>query len=418
VYHPAMRSRLACLSAVLLVSLAVSACHSSGHSATPADGAVGGSGGGGAVASDGAAAGSTGGTGVDAPGSSVLDAAAAGSTGGTGVDAPGGSATGASDAAVAMTPLQTCRAAITALAERRALCRGTAVQGLIGAANACPDYYFNADSNRTVANVAACLGTLAALTCTDIALNLVPACLAGGNGSEGDPCAYGSQCQSNACKSSGTQCSTCQSETPLGGPCGAGSSYCQGDSFCNFGTGLCTDAHTIVYAKQGEPCDLIGTPVVGCEGDLQCLGPSSPYKGTCTAPPGSGQPCSASNGICAAGATCSVAAGWICLAAGDCGAGLQCDANSYCRAGDGGLTCLPRATVGQPCDDSGSSALPPCLAPAVCYVGTCVVPTASGAQGDTCDVNNPCRAYLYCVAGTCQPFGSICPNGHRDGGTG
>ena len=425
-YHPTMRFRLAYLFSVLLVSLAASACHSGGILANRADGAAG-SGGGGAVAFDGAVTGSIGGTGVDAPGGSATGGNSAtgggnspgGASASAGASAAGGtSATDARDTAVAMTPLEACRAAITALAERRALCNGTPVQDYLGPASACPDYYFNADSNRTVPNVTACISTLSALTCTDIALNLAPACLAGGNGPAGAPCAYASQCQSNACPSNSTLCSTCQRETPLGGACGVGASYCQAGSFCNLGTGLCTDAHTIMYAKEGEPCNLRATPAVGCEGDLQCLGPFITYQGTCTATPAPGQPCSAYPQICAAGATCSAAAGWICIAAGDCGAGLQCDANSYCRAGDGGLTCLPRATVGEQCDDSGWTALPPCLAPAVCYLGTCVVPAPSGAEGDACDSNHPCNGYLLCIAGTCQPLESICPNGHADGGTG
>jgi hypothetical protein len=390
-----MRFWLACLFAVLLASLALSACHSGGNSASPADGAVGSGGGG--------AAGGAGGV-------------AAGGAGGTGTGAAGGSATSARDGAVAMTPLDVCRAAIMAQAQRRAVCTGTSVQNYIEVARSCPDYYFNADSNRTVANVAACLDTLAALTCTDIALYVFPACLAGGKGPEGAVCAYPSQCQSNDCPSGGTACSTCRAGIPLGGACTASS--CPNGSFCNLGTGLCTDAHTIVYAKQGQPCDLRGTPVVGCEGDLQCLGPSSTYQGTCTAPAASGQPCNGTNTHCAAGTTCSAAAGSICLAAGDCGAGLQCNAASYCSAGDGGLTCLQRATLGQLCDDSGWAGLGPCLAPAVCSNATCVVPTALGASGDTCDANNPCGRFLVCVVGTCQPLGSTCPTGSADGGTG
>ena len=329
-YHPAMRFRLACLFAVLSVSLAASACHSGGISANRADGAAGSGGG--------VAAGGTGGV---AAGGVAAGGVAAGGTG-----AAGGSATGVRDGAVAMTPLDVCRAAIMAQAQRRAVCTGNSVQRYLDVANACPDYYFGADSNRTVAGVAACLSTLSALTCTDVALSLLPACLAGGQDPEGAICAYPSQCQSNFCLSDGTECSACRAAIPVGGTCTSNLSGCEGGSFCNLGTGRCTDAKTIVYAKEGEPCDLRGTPVVGCEGDLQCLGPSSTSQGTCTAPVAAGQSCNGTNTHCAVNTTCSAAAGGICLAAGDCGAGLPCDANSYCRAGDGGLTCLPRATVG------------------------------------------------------------------------
>ena len=401
-YHPAMRFRLACLFAVLSLSLALSACHSGGILANRADGAAGSGGG--------VAAGGTGGV---AAGGVAAGGVAAGGTG-----AAGGSATGVRDGAVAMTPLDVCRAAIMAQAQRRAVCTGNSVQRYLDVANACPDYYFGADSNRTVAGVAACLSTLSALTCTDVALSLLPACLAGGQDPEGAICAYPSQCQSNFCLSDGTECSACRAAIPVGGTCTSNLSGCEGGSFCNLGTGRCTDAKTIVYAKEGEPCDLRGTPVVGCEGDLQCLGPSSTSQGTCTAPVAAGQSCNGTNTHCAVNTTCSAAAGGICLAAGDCGAGLPCDANSYCRAGDGGLTCLPRATVGQLCDDSGWAGLGPCLAPAVCSGETCVMPSPSGASGDTCDLNRPCGPFLACVAGTCQPLGTTCPTGSADGGTG
>ena len=400
---------------VLCLAAALPGCHAAGNSANRVDGA-GGSGGGGA--NDGAAAdwsGGIDGTGADRSGAS--DGAAADwsrGTDGTAVDCSDGAV--GTEGAVPMTPTEVCQSAIKVQAERRSVCEGYLLEHLLDVANLCPDYYFNADSNRTVGDVAACLGPLAARTCTDVAINLLPSCLASGSRPTGAGCAYSSQCQSGMCGGTGEQCSTCRAGgIPVGSTCVGGD--CQNGSFCHSKTGVCTAAATVVYATQGQPCDLAGTPVVGCVGDLLCVSSSSSTAGTCSPLPGVGQPCWTSNigeMMCAAGATCTslgVSGTGTCTLAA-CGAGPQCDVTSACVAGDGGFACVPLPTIGQPCG------VLPCLPPGICMfsTGICAAPRASG---ETCDADNPCADLLSCVAGTCQPLGSEnCPAGGGDGGTG
>jgi len=390
-----MNCRPAYLFAVCSLMASFPACSSVGKPRNPVDGAVG-SGGEGAGATDGAAA------------------APAGGNDGAVVDSF--STTDAADDAVAMTPTEICRAAIRAQAERAAACQGYSIEAVLSVANLCPDYYFNADSTRTVASVAACLGPLAARSCTDFALRLFPGCLGSGQRPAGSGCIYSSQCQTGICGGNGTRCSTCRDVIPVGSSCAGGT--CQDGSFCHPTTGICTDGSTVVHATQGQPCDLSATPVVGCAGDLLCLsGSNVGTLGTCQSLPGVGQPCAVSTAglLCAAGTTCTnlgVSGTGTCTLE-TCGDGPPCDDASYCAPGDGGLACVPHSTVGQPCDDLNAA----CLFPAVCVgsTGKCAIPRA---WGETCDDDNPCADLLSCVAGVCQPTESVdCPAVPSDGGT-
>jgi hypothetical protein len=142
-------------------------------------------------------------------------------------------------------------------------------------------------------------------------------------------------------------------------------SECQTGSYCQGGT--CTDASAIAHASEGQPCNLQGTPVVGCVGDLICQETSPPKPpGTCMAPPGAGQPCALagfSGNVCAAGNTCSTPTGGTCM-----------------------------TTV-----DAGTS---PPLQP-----------------GGACSTQNTCQTALLCKSGACEPLGSTsCPANAPDGG--
>jgi hypothetical protein len=374
-------------SGLLIAAVVTAACHSSGTNTPAGDGGVGGVGGGAGAGTGGGAGGVDGG---------ARDGA--GASGGA-----GGSAT--------MTALEVCRAAIKAQCDRVAACEGLlAATDCLRFANPCPDYYFNADSNRTVAGIAACLGPLAARTCTDIAIGLYPSCFVGGKRPASSPCAYASQCQSGAC-GAGAACATCGSGgVPIGGSCTG--TFCQSGAFCG-PSSVCVDGSTVVYATQGQPCDLGATPLVGCTGDLLCLpSVSGGTARTCTPAPGAGQPCATfgfSGSVCAAGTICSSPSSGVCMPVGACGPDLICDAASYCKPGDGGFTCAPRAAVGQPCSPAGTASLPACAAPAAC-LGTPAQCTLPGAVGDACDANHPCAGLLMCVGATCRALGSdSCP---------
>ena len=319
-----------------------------------------------------------------------------------------------------LSAMEVCRAAIRVQCERMAVCQGNPIDDCVRFANPCPDYYFNQDSNRTVAGIAACVGPLGARTCSDLALGLFPSCFVGGNRPEGAGCAYPSQCRSGTC-GGGSVCEVCRAgDLPLGGSCaGAG---CRSGGFCH--NGVCVAASAITYATEGQPCDLGATPVVGCTGDLLCItSQSAGSAGTCLPAPGAGLPCAISGfsgRACAPGTVCTSPSGGTCVALGSCGSGPPCDATTYCKLVDGGFACVPLGAAGQPCGSpaAGSGTPSSCIAPAICYfpLAKCVV---LRAQGGTCDANNPCDGLLSCVAGICQPLGSAnCPANPGDGGAG
>ncbi len=322
--------------------------------------------------------------------------------GGTaGASGPGGSAGGAGAPSVSATEI--CVAAVEAQCQRLIACQGAAAVPDCSRYEAlCPGYYFNEDSYRTAAGIASCITALASRTCTDVAIGLFPACFTEGKRPTDAPCAYSSQCVSGSC-STGAACSTCRAGgVPVGGSCS--SAACQNGSFCHPTTRVCTDGSTVMHAAEGQPCDLSASPVVGCTGDLVCVpATSDSTAGTCTPPPGIGQPCATvmfSNLVCGPGAKCTAPSGGTCLAAVPCGTS-SCDTNSYCKGGDGGMTCAPLAAVGAACGDATTTQLPPCLPPAVCAgaPGRCVRPRAIG---DLCDSNNPCAASLTCTNGVCS----------------
>ena len=413
-----------CLRQVCVLACAASAftaCHSAGNPKGPVDAAVGGGGEEG-DATDGATAVGSGGAGGTTAGGTTAGGTTAGGIGGIGgttgiggntAGATGG--TGASDGAVALDATEVCRAAVQAQCERDAFCLLQPIgflQDCFALADLCPDYYFSADSNRVVADIGACVDKVSARSCTDIPLFVYPSCLVPGKRPAGAGCAFSSQCQSGLCSGSGDPCKTCSALPAAGTKC-PDSGRCQLGTFCHPTTRLCTDVGTIVHAAQGQPCDLSASPLVGCADDLLCVRATydSP-AGTCTPRRVAGESCTTlidgSEG-CAAGTECTDSTGGTCELPGTCGVGARCDAASYCRTGDGGFTCAPFATAGQPCSTSSSDGLPPCLQPAVCMAttGTCVLPRD---WGENCDANHPCDKPLTCITGFCEKLGALsCP---------
>lgn len=309
----------------LLAALALSACHSSG-------------------------------------GPTVVDGGSSDAGGRGGADHPtvDGAAT---DAGPGETTSSACVKAVRAQCERQAACEGADLANCMAYATLCPDYYFNADSARTVAGLVACLAPLAARTCTDVVMGVFPSCYVYGHRPTGAGCAYPSQCESGVCGSLAA-CATCGTGGLANGATCTKTSECRPGSYCQ--SGKCADASTIMHASEGQPCNLVGPPVVGCVGDLICR-PSSPggAGGTCIAPPAAGEPCALagfSANVCAAGTVCSNVTGGTCLAAADAG-----------------------------------TAPPP-------------------QPGTACDAQNPCHNPLLCRSGVCQPLGSkSCPATPVDG---
>jgi hypothetical protein len=289
----------------------------------------------------------------------------------------------------------------------------------------CPDYYFSAASSLTVQGVTDCLGDLAKITCTDWDLQLRLPCVAGGTRPAGAACVHSTDCQSMGCSGRNKACGTCNAAPATGESC-AGSSCRPGD-FCHRTTKLCTRASSIVYAKMGESCDLSATPVVGCAGNLHCIGQAAgTTAGTCRPPLGDGESCVGAGAICGPSLECVFQSTTAATcqpipptpspqACGDAGV---CDDASYCSGVGQSRVCLPRVAVGQVCLPDGGTMLTPCVSPAVC-LGSPGICTVYGNLGDACnETTQPCDGqYLVCLNGRCGTLAtSLCPSVSGDAG--
>jgi hypothetical protein len=258
------------------------------------------------------------------------------------------------------------------LVERSTFCFGYDV-GYAQYLDACPDYYFSADSNRTVAAVADCIPQITSQPCSELDLNIsTPPCLQGGKRSAGAGCSFPSQCESNFCQGSLTVCGTCRDGNfPPGATCERG--QCQPGDFCDESVDTCVSRSTFVYASEGESCLNSKTSTVICQGDLHCTNVGTTTMLNCQN-----------------------------VQRLDCGR-HQCDSSSYCRDSSAG-TCAPFAKLGEACNDTGGNGVPPCDPSLRCWNGTCA---KRRLAGEACGADLPCSEFYDCVNGACQL--RVCP---------
>jgi hypothetical protein len=174
----------------------------------------------------------------------------------------------------------------------------------------------------------------------------------------------------------------------------------------------------VAHATAGEPCDLAGDPLIGCEGDLVCV------SGKCTPLPKQGEPCLTATSVprCAPGFTCglSTAGGGranLCGNPAPCGTGT-CDSNSFCyESPTADFLCRPYVASGEACSQASDSDRR-CALGFECVVktafddagvrvneGTCVPLRNQVDVGGACDASNAfCRYPLVCQAGRCARF--------------
>jgi hypothetical protein len=321
---------------------------------------------------------------------------------------PDASEDGAGDALDANS---TCREAIATQCRRQLACRGANMATCIQIADRCPSYYFNPTSNRTVADIQACLPALAAMTCTDISMGLTPPCLVLGTAPPGTACLYSTECQFG-CTDGIDECGTCRASTQaLTGQACDSTHSCAATDFCHTVAKVCVSKTSVLHAAEGQPCDFAAQPAVGCSGDLVCArATASGTAGTCRPLPKLSEPCAmagdALGSLCAAGLLCdaSTSTCQVPKPAG-CGDAGACDVNTFCQSG---AQCVSRAAEGQPCRIGGTSEPEiQCVANIWCVVtpgmgrnGVCTKP---GTIGDGCDTTHPCAGSL-CGAGRCGEF--------------
>jgi hypothetical protein len=356
--------------------------------------------------------------GIDRPGDTDADGA-------LDPDAPAASdalteAGSPADATGDATPDATCRAAIEAQCRRQAACRGGDADLCASAVvDRCPTYYFNSRSLRTVAEIDSCLAALGSMTCTDIAMGLVPPCLRQGTGAAGSACLYNTECQFG-CSNGLDKCGLCYTATQAatGGACDS-THLCATTDYCHPVSKTCASKASVVHAAEGEPCDFAAQPSVGCSGDLVCArATTTGTAGICRPFPQLDQPCAnigdpVSSKTCAASLACDTNT-MTCRPpppSGGCGDGGACDDASFCGAtATSAAACVPRSPAGQACRIVATSAGPELqcalgvycvLTPDAGYNGMCVAP---GKIGDTCDAAHPCAGSLCGVSGRCSAY--------------
>ena len=416
------RSMSYCLLAMAFVAVpAEIGCSSSGRGAHTggASGSGGTSGAGGLTATGGGpSAGGALGTGGSGSADARGNDSASGGTGG------------------ALTADDVCRAALGAICDRFAACGSspsddpsTYAPPCNDVAAACPDYFFNETSTRTLAAVGGCLDELKGLSCTDLDLIVRSSCLTPGTAPAGAPCARASNCQSGSCSSNNMGCGVCTGAMVAIGDSCTGNNGCGVGAFCHPATKLCTPTSTIVHVEEGQPCDLAAVPAVGCAGDRYCKTVDSGTAGTCERrqPPivvDAGQACDAVHTICAPNFICFTITGVLtgdgsytsvstCVPMDSCG-DTACDETTYCKVSGGRQSCAPRAAAGERCLGDGGTT--PCANTLYCAstTGLC---TAPGRQGDACDDSRLCDDQFLCLGGLCTPLSTqACLAKSKDGG--
>jgi hypothetical protein len=235
-------------------------------------------------------------------------------------------------------------------------------------------------TGATPALAEACAQALPAVPCLNFETEALPtACLPpAGALAAGSPCAFSGQCQSSFCNASGTSaCGVCAAKTVAGDSCAT--TGCSVGLFCDPSTTQCQP-----LGIAGTSCDAghLCAPALYCDLTSNKCAASAAASATCD-PARTTAPwcdttqelyCDSGTSMCTAanpGTTCSTFANGAEALATEpvhCSAGAACIPTGT-NPGPG--TCVLPAADGAACDPAAG---PPCLEPAKCDQGTCVVP--------------------------------------------
>jgi hypothetical protein len=291
-----------------------------------------------------------------------------------------------------MTEDAICRAVIKAQCEVKLRCGVfSALELCTQVEDACPEFYFSPGSTRTVEGMASCLDELRDKSCDDERLGIVPACLTAGTLPDEAPCSFSSQCVSGICSSADdASCRSCQPQRGPGEPCSG--LDCATGLFCDPSMQVCVAAVSAPPATEGEPCNIAGAPIVGCQGALVCSPTATSMTPVCHVAPGEGEPCP--EGECAQPLICHLPAPNqpVCSTRDSCDP--DCPAGSTCVSQNDILTCVPLPELGDTCDPTGVR----CATDLICKSGTCA---ARPHRGDPCETGE-CPSTMDCTNGICS----------------
>lgn len=248
----------------------------------------------------------------------------------------------------------------------------------------CLTHLIASGTGNSPTDVELCAQQLPTASCGDFDLGNVPECMAKvGTRADGQPCAFGGQCQSSNCAiATGTNCGICAEPSLPDSPCD---------------TASCS--HGFVCVKSTLKCQPRGTSSGTCDTDhpcgagLSCVTAQGAQAGTCeTAGSSVGTPCDPQRkteascdpnlGLYCDGTSRSCLAVTYTVAGGQCGfvspIVVDCTNDSTCFGAQGQTPgmCMANAADGAACD---TQAAPSCLPPAQCVTGSAAV-TAGTCQ--------------------------------------
>jgi hypothetical protein len=306
---------------------------------------------------------------------------------------------------------EACLAYELARLARQRECGDKPPQGLLEAAfavDSCPDLYFAAGSTATVDGLVGCAQTWASFPCKDVVRGLEPQCAVRGTRPGGEPCAFGSQCESGMCPHGSGQCGTCIAPARPGEACD-GAQVCDVGYLCD-GTCVTPEANYVPdTVATGEAC----IQHVDCAGSDTCF-PGPDGGSICVARIPLGGSCAGAFGFCEDDAFCYVSK---CRAYSSlneaCGlmpsstVSIPCAPGLQCVQGEAPLSraCRPLPETTEPCAEGGRTCPPGalCLTRAPCASARCI---DVALPGQPCGESILCHPGSQCQDGVCEPVAS------------
>lgn len=313
-------------------------------------------------------------------------AAGTSGAGGNGAGSGGGAAAGGTGAMPTgvVGELRACLKYVRALCNHRNTCIGMPATDhpCPDDEALCPDLHFSKGSARTPEALVACADEVVRLGC-DAPLG-APPCAVPGTRAAGEPCRFGSQCQSRACFQASPDavvmpdCKTCNGLAPSLGDCSVPGTVCPSGESCSDGT--C--ARNLIAPPPVAPVLQLG--------DRCPAGTACPTGSLCIIDPTDPTPTASAPLKCFATPSPGAACGVFSSRDDPSPWGRACGDDLYCADDD---TCRVPPAIGAPCGVpygtsfvGGANIGFVCADDAACLAGTCRAP---GAAGEACGMLNP-----------------------------
>ena len=241
-----------------------------------------------------------------------------------------------------------CHNAIQAECQRLVACEYNTADDCEQPAVTCPDFFFNADSTRTIQQITDCFAQFAKVTCTDFdSSEPIPTASAEARGPRAQRVSTAASARAADARDIATGAGrAAPSRWPPANPARRRGAAL---AIRHRKTQLCTPTSTIAYAGLNQPCNLSALPWwSAAPATCTAIAPTAgTTAGTCRPPLGNGEACAGPGALCEPPlvcynqTTCQPDPFELC---GDAGV---CDDASFCKPnGLGFHVCAPRAALG------------------------------------------------------------------------